>query len=98
MPANCVKVDRATLFGNPFSIRDYGHDEAVALHRAWITGKLDDPIIPAKTQKLLARKRQEVLAALPGLRGKNLACWCPLPEPGQPDNCHAAMLLELANG
>jgi len=32
------------------------------------------------------------------LRGKNLACWCPLPEPGQPDICHAAVLLELANG
>jgi ATP-dependent DNA helicase RecQ len=98
MPANCVKVDRTTLFGNPFSIKDWGHDKAVALHRAWITGKLDVPAIPAKTKKLLERKRQEVLAALPGLRGKNLACWCPLPQPGQADNCHAAVLLELANG
>jgi hypothetical protein len=32
------------------------------------------------------------------LRGHNLACWCPLPEPGQPDHCHAAVLLEVANG
>ena len=32
------------------------------------------------------------------LRGKNLACWCPLPEPGQPDICHAAVLLGVANG
>ena len=31
------------------------------------------------------------------LRGKNLACWCPLPEPGERDQCHAAVLLELAN-
>ena len=31
------------------------------------------------------------------LHGRNLACWCPLPEPGQPDHCHAAVLLELAN-
>ena len=31
------------------------------------------------------------------LGGKNLACWCALPEPGQPDNCHAAVLLEIAN-
>jgi Domain of unknown function (DUF4326) len=31
------------------------------------------------------------------LRGKNTACWCPLPAPGQPDICHAATLLELAN-
>jgi len=27
-----------------------------------------------------------------GLRGKNLACWCPLDSP-----CHADVLLELAN-
>jgi hypothetical protein len=26
------------------------------------------------------------------LRGKNLACWCPLDKP-----CHADVLLELAN-
>lgn len=32
------------------------------------------------------------------LRGHDLACWCPLPDPGQPDHCHAAVLLELANG
>jgi hypothetical protein len=25
MPANTVKVDRTTLFGNPFSIKEYGH-------------------------------------------------------------------------
>lgn len=31
------------------------------------------------------------------LRGKNLACWCKLPKPGEPDICHAAVLLELAN-
>ena len=34
---------------------------------------------------------------IPELRGFNLACWCPLPEPGQPDHCHAAVLLEVAN-
>jgi Domain of unknown function (DUF4326) len=39
MPANTVKVDRTTLFGNPFSIKEYGHDRAVTLHRAWLTGK-----------------------------------------------------------
>lgn len=30
---------------------------------------------------------------LEGLRGKNLACWCPLDQP-----CHADILLRLANG
>ena len=39
----------------------------------------------------------KVRSWLADLAGKNLACWCPLPEPGQPDWCHAAVLLRLAN-
>jgi len=35
--------------------------------------------------------RPELIAALPELRGKDLACWC-APEP-----CHGEVLLELAN-
>ncbi|MEV8396314.1 DUF4326 domain-containing protein [Streptomyces niveus] len=31
------------------------------------------------------------------LSGRDLMCWCPLPEPGQPDQCHATVLLDLAN-
>jgi hypothetical protein len=31
------------------------------------------------------------------LAGKDLACWCPLPAEGEPDICHAAVLLDLAN-
>jgi len=27
----------------------------------------------------------------------DLACWCPLPAEGEPDICHAAVLLEIAN-
>lgn len=41
--------------------------------------------------------RKKLIAALPKLRGKNLACWCALPKPGEPDLCHAVVLLELAN-
>jgi hypothetical protein len=92
-----VKVDRTTLFGNPFSIKDYGHDRAVALHRAWLAGKLAGQDLPASREAKLAELRAKVLAALPTLRGRNLACWCALPEAGQRDNCHAALLLELAN-
>ncbi|MDI5965791.1 DUF4326 domain-containing protein [Streptantibioticus silvisoli] len=45
------------------------------------------------------RKRTKgwTLADLHLLRGKDLACTCPLPEPGEPDHCHAAVLLRLAN-
>jgi hypothetical protein len=97
MPANTVKVDRTTRFGNPFSIEDYGRERAVALRRAWITGESGNRPIPSKLLRDLESRRMEVISALPSLRGKNLACWCPLPEPGQPDICHATLLLELAN-
>lgn len=31
------------------------------------------------------------------LRGRNLACWCELPAPSDPDICHGAVWLDLAN-
>ncbi|WP_436759369.1 DUF4326 domain-containing protein [Streptosporangium sp. V21-05] len=31
------------------------------------------------------------------LAGRDLACWCPLPDRPGPDYCHAAVLLEIAN-
>jgi hypothetical protein len=37
-------------------------------------------------------KRNRLIAGLTDLRGKNLACWCPLDQP-----CHADVLLELSN-
>jgi len=97
MPPGTVKVDRTTPFGNPFSIEEHGHDRAVELHRAWLTGSLAGEGIPDARIKELTALRAKVLAGLPALRGKSLACWCPLPSPGEPDNCHAALLLELAN-
>jgi Domain of unknown function (DUF4326) len=97
MPANTVKVDRTTRFGNPFSIEDHGREAAVALHRAWITGGWGSAPIATRLLRDLEARRAEVIAALPSLKGKNLACWCPLPEPGEPDICHAALLLEVAN-
>lgn len=37
-------------------------------------------------------ERNKLIAKLPELRGKDLACWCPLDKP-----CHADVLLDLAN-
>jgi hypothetical protein len=39
-----------------------------------------------------SQERRVVVASLPELRGRDLACWCPLDEP-----CHADVLLEVAN-
>lgn len=93
IPANTMKVDRSTKWGNPFTIdavrKRYGIDEraarqkAVDLFRAWHAGHLDagwedTPAGPSPS--------------LDGLQGRNLACWCALNVP-----CHADVLLELAN-
>lgn len=56
--------------------------EAVDLYRVWL--RYNDDVFP------LDRIRGE-------LGGRDLACWCPLPARSQPDICHAAVLLALAN-
>ena len=48
--------------------------------------------------KQLMKRWWDLLASLPDLRGFNLARWCRLPENGELDVCHAAVLLRLANG
>ncbi len=95
MPPNTMKVDRSTRGGNPFKPRkattcgcrsagECGHrgltlEESVELFK--IT-KIDQMrFFPETTGKYLEP-----------LRGKNLACWCPLDQP-----CHADVLLEIAN-
>lgn len=97
MPPNTVKVDRSTKFGNPFAKHGDGYpmDRATAVasfrsliekEGAWSPAPLPWPKgkIPAQWTTI-----EEVRAEL---RGKNLACWCPLEQP-----CHADVLLEIAN-
>ena len=90
MPENTVKVDRSTIWGNPFRVGDrvqvtpsdpvavcFSAQEAVDAYRSFM-----DDVISA-TFRVQVRLQ---------LRGKNLACWCKLGTP-----CHADVLLELAN-
>jgi hypothetical protein len=82
MPPNTVYVGRPTKFGNPFPVALCGSlEQALERYRFWL--KRGDVTFgfPPQPQEI----RQ--------LRGKDLACWCPL---GQP--CHADVLLEMANG
>ena len=98
MPPGTVKVDRTTRWGNPFvqgkvseraklgnpvdqelsgvAVRDRAH--AVELFQKWIFGA-SDVALAWRT-------------SAPELRGRNLACWCPLDG-----SCHADILLELAH-
>jgi hypothetical protein len=64
------------------------------MYQLWLEWKLPDRAFPYWAMAMLMTKRQMVLERLPTLRGKNLGC--PLPEPGEPDICHAAVLLEIA--
>jgi hypothetical protein len=96
MPADTVKVDRTTKFGNPFTADRYGREQAVALHRSWVAGEMTDEYImnsyPQLIGKHLVSRRKTIVSLVPTLAGKSLACWCSLDGP-----CHADTLLELAN-
>lgn len=92
MPDDTIRVDRATVWGNPFrsdqpsdAVRAAGATTAAGAFRLWLEGH------PALVD-LRPERRREILSNLHILRGKNLACWC---KPGEP--CHADVLLELAN-
>jgi hypothetical protein len=78
-----VKVDRTTNFGNPCT-----PPSPDSLGRAWAVMQYRQYCPPDSALAEQARRL---------LRGKNLCCWCPLPAPGEPDNCHAIVLLEIAN-
>lgn len=82
-PVGAVVVSRPGPFGNPFRLLpNEPRSVAVALFRKW----LENPKGVYVERRLVIRYR------LHELRGKDLACWCPLSEP-----CHADVLLELAN-
>lgn len=82
MPEGAIYVGRPTVFGNPW-YDDWPREVCVANYRQWLTGCF--------SMGGLA-KASEIIKRLPELRGKDLACWCPLDQP-----CHADVLLELAN-
>lgn len=90
MPPNTVKVDRTTKWGNPFVVGKPG---------GVYTAKVMDRRHAWQLYRSVAIDNAELVAAAQSeLRGKNLACWCPKPaHPYEPDCCHAAVLLEIAN-
>ena len=85
MPENAVKVDRTTPFGNPYQGGEDGDGNRAYLVQLFREFLDRDGEGDGHGRKLAERAQQE-------LRGKNLACWCPLDGP-----CHADVLLEIAN-
>jgi len=104
MPEGAIYVGRPTRWGNPYVVHQ--HSDTCP------DGFTTCPLWPVDThQEAVRRFRYDLLYPVTHhpeypdldtirweLRGHDLACWCPLPEPGQPDHCHAAVLLSLANG
>lgn len=82
-PEGAIVVSRPSRYGNPYVVGDLLNGgnmspEEVVEHfrRALLDGRLQFGV-------------REVQAML---RGRDLACWCPLDQP-----CHADVLLEVAN-
>jgi len=100
MPEGAVYVGRPSKWGNPFpvglrvSVETLNGDkfwdataiDVVWMFKAWTSNGAVYPAHAAQRDRLLAA------IARGDLRGKDLACWCPLDQP-----CHADVLLELAN-
>ncbi|NVC23383.1 DUF4326 domain-containing protein [Kocuria salina] len=98
MPENTVYVGRGSKWGNPHKVvRDGGF--------MWVEPGGSRVVCSTDREGNLRERRQEAAdlyrpialraddVQLAELRGKNLACWCPLDQP-----CHADVLLEIANG
>jgi hypothetical protein len=107
MPPNTVYVGRGSVWGNPFKEGEHwrhglGRIETgnVAFNTQLLKAFGDRKLTREDCMK--AYRIYLDYAGIPSrewhwpepsdLRGKNLACWCPL---GQP--CHADVLLEMAN-
>lgn len=98
MPANTVKVDRTTKWGNPHDWRDW-RDAWPFSSPSMHDGEIDrDTWCKGMAYEAFAEdvRSGEIKLPFDELRGKNLACWCRL-NGGLVNPCHADVLLELAN-
>lgn len=96
MPRGARSVARPGYFGNPFTINaleeagyhcENPNAEVVKSFERWLNGDRTE------WQGLESNAAATIiLQRLPELKGKDLACWCPLDQP-----CHADVLLRLAN-
>lgn len=93
MPEGAVYVGRPSRWGNPFPVG--------IVTRSLANGGVAQVGYTAPEAVRLFRlyAEQKPGSWLEPLRGRDLACWCPLvaPNPWQRVACHADVLLELAN-
>ena len=95
MPPNTVYVGRPTKWGNPFVVSNDAERVAYYAKRCNVDLWDNWPVADRETAVKEYRKRVAPHLnsfRLRSLRGKDLACWCPLDQP-----CHVDVLLEIAN-
>lgn len=99
MPPNTVYVGRHSKWGNNFAV-------GKPIPKVWLHLEFsysdtlkyaNDAVVetPAEAVRLYEKYTKPENgwpADISELKGKNLACWCPLDKP-----CHADLLLEIAN-
>jgi hypothetical protein len=86
MPEGAVSVTRPGVFGNPFVVGpDMTAEMAVRCYREWLVDG-ECYLIDG-----LKERRARLLARLPELVGKDLACYCAVDA----EHCHADVLLEM---
>lgn len=91
LPAGVVRVDRATIWGNPFradkvmpAVYEVGAVSAAQAFKFWLDGH------PALAD-IEPVRRAGILASIGRLHGKDIACWCSADA-----ECHADVLLARA--
>ncbi len=91
MPSTAVYVGRPTVFGNPYSL-SLGRNRCLKLYRLFLRRRWKDLARLGQTEGAIIYLQIlhiRLMKNLPKLRGKDLACWCPLDQP-----CHADVLLK----
>ena len=105
MPPNTVSIARPGRWGNLYRVDVFGLQLALALYRNTLEGCWSPALVAGLSDELAheayrlhCEMRVRLRCNPPSLlRGRNVACWCSLPKPGEPDLCHGAPLLEIAN-
>ena len=93
MPPGAIYVGRGTRWGNPFRVGSAlaiaGYDGRDRYAISSVGTSTAEQVVSAYRSWLTSELRYEPDLLEP-LRGRDLACWCPLDAP-----CHADVLLEL---
>lgn len=91
MPDGAISVARPGEWGNPFIVNPHARPGSKSGAIYICVPTVEDAV--ACYREMLVKHRPDIVEkAKSELRGRDLACFCPLDQP-----CHADVLLEIAN-